>query len=163
MRILYGSPRSSPQIAGWFCFALRQRFLRTITFRRCFVSCARTLPDTYACIPSRSRAGFLYTDEHRRLHHLIFYRVQSFSSRSSCLLCLTLLLHQHLLPKNLLNHPQIVRLAVDHILQLLDVARELLDLAVVESEGIVGGLFHVETSTDVDEDVACACELAGDV
>jgi hypothetical protein len=54
--------------------------------------------------------------------------VQSCSSLSSrrctsSLLRLTLLLNQHLLSQDLLDHPQVVRLAVDHVLKLLDVAR----------------------------------------
>lgn len=93
-----------------------------------------------------------------------FYRVQSSSSsRASCLLRLTLLLDQHLLSEHLLNHPQVVRLAVDHILQLLDVARKLLNLAVVECERVLGGLLHVEASSDINEYVASACEFARDV
>jgi hypothetical protein len=42
--------------------------------------------------------------------------------RTSSLLSLTLLLHQHLLSQDLLDHPQVVRLSVDHVLQLLNVA-----------------------------------------
>lgn len=87
----------------------------------------------------------------------------SSSRRTSSLLSLPLLLDQHLLPENLLNHPQIVRLAVDDILQLLDVLAELLDLGVVEGGSGVGGLLDVEAGADVDEHVAGAGELAGDV
>jgi hypothetical protein len=92
-----------------------------------------------------------------------FYRVQSSSSRSGCLLRLTLLLHQHLLSEHLLDHPQVVRLAVDYILKLLDVACKFLNLAVVESERIVGGLLNVEASADIYKHMASACELARDV
>lgn len=74
-----------------------------------------------------------------------------------------MLLDQHLLPEDLLDHPQIVRLAVDDILQLLDVLAELFDFRVVESDSGVGGLLDVEARADVDEHVAGAGELAGDV
>lgn len=83
--------------------------------------------------------------------------------RTSSLLSLPLLLDEHLLPEDLLDHPQVVRLAVDDILQLLDVLAELLDFCVVESGSGVGGLLDVEARADVDEHVAGAGELAGDV
>jgi hypothetical protein len=43
--------------------------------------------------------------------------------RTSSLLPLNLLLHQHLLSQDLLNHPQVVCLSIDYVLQLLDIAR----------------------------------------
>lgn len=89
------------------------------------------------------------------------------SSRSSARLrtgaLLLLLLRQHLLPQHLLDGPQIIRLAVDDILQLLDVLGELVDLGGVELLRVVRRLLHVEARADVDEHVAGAGQLARDV
>ena len=71
-------------------------------------------------------------------------------------MCLTLLLQQHLLPQHLLDHPQVVRLAINNILQLLDVTRKLLDLSIVEGDSIVCGLLDVEARADIDKNMVRA-------
>ena len=62
-----------------------------------------------------------------------------------------LLLHEHLLPEDLLHYPQVVRLAIDDILELLDVLSQLLDLRTVERLGVFRRLFDIEPSADVDQ------------
>ena len=70
---------------------------------------------------------------------------------------------QNLLPQHLLHNPQIIRLPINNILQLLDIRPQLLYLAIVEFLSIIRSLLHVETRPDVDDDVRGVGELAGDV
>jgi hypothetical protein len=114
MRFLGGRLSSMPLIASWLCFAQPLLFA---SHRPAHGLASRSRPYSarYALYYSRqSTKSPLY----RRVYTptlSLFHFSQSRSGRSSCLLRLTLLLNQHLLSEHLLNHPQVVGLAVDHI------------------------------------------------
>jgi hypothetical protein len=64
---------------------------------------------------------------------------------------------------HLLYHPDIVGLAVDDLLQILQAVTQILDLAIVEICRILCTLFDEKASADVDENVRGGREATGDV
>lgn len=87
-------------------------------------------------------------------------RSRSSSSRLHSLLRLLL---ADLCPQHILNHAQIVALALQHALELLEALAQLLDLALVELLAVARRLLNVEAGADVDDDVLVAGQLAGHV
>lgn len=100
----------------------------------------------------------------QQLNHQNHITILPFPSRSHTslptLLPLTL---QYLLPQHLLHHPQIIRLPIHNVFQILDVLPKFFDLGIIKRLSLRGRFFDVEARADVDEDVLVVCELAGDV
>jgi hypothetical protein len=84
------------------------------------------------------------------------------SAHFAFLLCLFLGI-QYLDTYHLLYHPDVVGLAVDDLLQILQAVPQILDLAIVEVCRILCALFDEEASANVDENVRGGREATGDV
>lgn len=69
----------------------------------------------------------------------------------------------HLLAQHFLHHSQIVRLAIDYPLQILDVLAQLFDFAAIKCEGVCGRLLHVEPCADIYKYVLGIRELSRNV
>ena len=55
------------------------------------------------------------------------------------------------------NQPQVLVLALDNTLKILDILSQLFHLCLVELFCLLGGLFDVKTGSDVDQDGLGAC------
>lgn len=84
-------------------------------------------------------------------------------SASLFILPVWLLPAQHLNPNDFLHDPNVVRLLINHLFQILEAVRQILDLPLVEVGRIFCILFHEEPSSNVNKDVGRIGEAAGDV
>lgn len=74
-----------------------------------------------------------------------------------------LLATQHLNPDNLLNHPHILRLLINHTLQILQTIPQILNLPVIKVCRVLCILLHKITRPNVNDYVFGIGKFSGDV